>query len=217
MCASRWILLRSISRSRCHFRLLPHRTAWISIWKVFLGAVFRVGCVALLVCLDVKLTNTHSPLVGPIVGGFLIMSALSWRATFWFCVAFAGVIAVALLIFFPETFRDEFKWNDDRTVITPYDELNQPAAQDLSKEEATVNQSEITIEEKPRKGRQHPLAAFILLKHPYILIASLVSGIAFGCMFAVETIIPDLYEEYYGFNSWQTGEEKKSKMYMSPH
>ncbi|KAK4515879.1 uncharacterized protein ATC70_010837 [Mucor velutinosus] len=145
------------------------------------------------------------PLVGPIVGGFLIISALSWRATFWFCVAFAGAVAAGLFFFFPETFRDEYKWNDDKTVITPYSELNQPATQDLSKEKTTADQSEIVIEEEPRKGGQHPLAAFILLKHPFIMIASLVSGIAFGCMFAVETIIPDLYKEYYGFNSWQTG------------
>ncbi|KAF1798868.1 major facilitator superfamily domain-containing protein [Mucor lusitanicus] len=145
------------------------------------------------------------PLVGPIVGGFLIISALSWRATFWFCVAFAGTIAMALFFFFPETFRDETKWNDDKTVINPYNEVDQPAARSLSKEETAVNQSEIVVEEEPKKGGQHPLAAFVLLKHPFIMIASLVSGIAFGCMFAVETIIPDLYEEYYGFNSWQTG------------
>ncbi|GAN10838.1 MFS general substrate transporter [Mucor ambiguus] len=145
------------------------------------------------------------PLVGPIVGGFLIMSALSWRATFWFCVAFAGVVAIGLFLFFPETFRDEYKWNDDKTVTAQPDELNQTAAKDLSKEETTVDQNKIVIEEDPSKRRQHPLAAFILLKHPFIMIASLVSGIAFGCMFAVETIIPDLYEEYYGFNSWQTG------------
>ncbi|EPB84171.1 hypothetical protein HMPREF1544_09093 [Mucor circinelloides 1006PhL] len=145
------------------------------------------------------------PLVGPIVGGFLIMSDLSWRATFWFCVAFAGAIGTTIFFFFPETFRDELKWNDDKTAITSYDELYQEPAQDLNKEENTVNQSETVIEEEPKKRHQHPLAAFILLKHPFMMIASLVSGIAFGCMFAVETIIPDLYEEYYGFNSWQTG------------
>lgn len=158
----------------------------------------------------VKLTKAcNSPLVGPIVGGFLIISALSWRATFWFCVAFAGTIAMALFFFFPETFRDETKWNDDKTVINPYNEVDQPAARSLSKEETAVNQSEIVVEEEPKKGGQHPLAAFVLLKHPFIMIASLVSGIAFGCMFAVETIIPDLYEEYYGFNSWQTGKIEK--------
>ncbi|KAG1149083.1 hypothetical protein G6F37_002929 [Rhizopus arrhizus] len=58
---------------------------------------------------------------------------------------------------------------------------------------------------KEAKKSINPIAPFLLLRHPFILIASLASGIAFGSMFAVETITPDLYEAHYGFNSWKTG------------
>ncbi|KAG0754395.1 hypothetical protein G6F57_013279 [Rhizopus arrhizus] len=58
---------------------------------------------------------------------------------------------------------------------------------------------------KEAKKSINPIAPFLLLRHPFILIASLASGIAFGSMFAVETIIPDLYETHYGFTSWKTG------------
>lgn len=164
------------------------------------------------------------PLLGPIIGGFLIMSDLSWRATFWFCVAFAGSIGAALFFFFPETFRDDLKWdNYDPSLASTltFDELYQPPVQDMNREKTnasntndiqadhvTTKESEIAIKNESQKGQQHPLAAFVLLKHPFIMIASLISGIAFGCMFAIETLVPDLYEEYYGFNSWQTGKDK---------
>jgi multidrug resistance protein len=162
------------------------------------------------------------PLLGPIIGGFLIMSDFSWRATFWFCVAFAGSIGTVLFLFFPETFRDDLKWDNDNASLAStltIDELCQPPAQKLNREKSNASnnkdiqadnvaakESGIAIKNEPQ--RQHPLAAFVLLKHPFIMIASLISGIAFGCMFAIETLVPDLYEEYYDFNSWQTGKDK---------
>ncbi|EPB90787.1 hypothetical protein HMPREF1544_02365 [Mucor circinelloides 1006PhL] len=169
------------------------------------------------------------PLLGPIIGGFLIMSALSWRATFWFCVAFALFIACNIFFLFPETYRDNAKWdlqlptnaNDDKSSSisskTLEDDTNQPETEAIPEKSQidVVEQDQNPVKSKPtvqqqqeqpqQKRRANPFAAFILLRHPFVLCAALVSGIAFGCMFAVETIIPDLYESHYGFNSWQTG------------
>ncbi|KAG2215341.1 hypothetical protein INT46_011711, partial [Mucor plumbeus] len=174
------------------------------------------------------------PLLGPIIGGFLIMSALSWRATFWFCVAFALFIACNIFFFFPETYRDNAKWDmqlpttkdeDNSSSITSrtLEDDNQPETKIVYEKNQidSTEQSNIAVESKPtapppttppptttlqpQKRSSNPFAAFILLKHPFVLCSALVSGIAFGCMFAVETIIPDLYESHYGFNSWQTG------------
>lgn len=36
------------------------------------------------------------------------------------------------------------------------------------------------------------------------------TGICFGTMFTIETIIPILYETTYGFESWQTGKTHAS-------
>ena len=162
------------------------------------------------------------------------MSALSWRATFWFCVAFALFIACNIFFFFPETYRDNAKWDmqlpttkdeDNSSSITSrtLEDDNQPETKIVYEKNQidSTEQSNIAVESKPtapppttppptttlqpQKRSSNPFAAFILLKHPFVLCSALVSGIAFGCMFAVETIIPDLYESHYGFNSWQTG------------
>lgn len=166
------------------------------------------------------------PLLGPIIGGFLIISVLSWRATFWFCVAFALFIACNIFFLFPETYRDNAKWdmhlpttsNDDKSSsissATLEDDEHQPeteAIPEKSQINAVEQAHQTPVESKPAVAqpqparRTNPFAAFLLLRHPFVLCSALVSGIAFGCMFAVETIIPDLYESHYGFNSWQTG------------
>ncbi|KAI8087316.1 major facilitator superfamily domain-containing protein [Thamnidium elegans] len=150
------------------------------------------------------------PLLGPIIGGFLIMSPLTWRATFWFCFAFALSIFTFLFLFFPETYRQHDKYDlelpttKDTSSSTSNDTLNKAEQSDSTVE--TIGQlDEKTVTPVPTKRRMDPLAAFYLLRHPFIFFSAVISGIAFGCMFAVETIIPGLYETHYGFNSWQTG------------
>ncbi|RCH83713.1 hypothetical protein CU098_007768, partial [Rhizopus stolonifer] len=119
------------------------------------------------------------PLLGPIIGGFLIISDLTWRATFWFCFALAVMIFLILFFLLPETYRDDDQFD--------------------------LNLSLANAKLAPIKRRINPIGPFLLLRHPFIFLSSFVSAIAFGCMFAVETIIPDLYEQHYGFNSWKTG------------
>jgi MFS family permease len=169
--------------------------------------------------------------MGPIIGGFLIMSALTWRATFWFCFAFALFIFALVFFFFPETYRIDSKFDLELPVSQPSNvsalssstgsitipqDTDDKAGSGLNKtgiEGSTVIQHEKknapeTSGPKEAKKSINPIAPFLLLRHPFILIASLASGIAFGSMFAVETITPDLYEAHYGFNSWKTGKSK---------
>ncbi|KAI7902729.1 major facilitator superfamily domain-containing protein [Cokeromyces recurvatus] len=172
------------------------------------------------------------PLLGPIIGGFLIMSPLSWRATFWFCFAFALAIFGYLFFFFPETYRVNDKFDlqlpvvnnnsSDPNLTITYNNDNSPSRsssstlnqvttqQDKIMTQEELNRSKNTINEKttiapPTNKRMNPIAPFLLLRHPFIFLASFISGIAFGCMFAVETMLPDLFEQHYGFNAWQTG------------
>ncbi|KAF7730445.1 hypothetical protein EC973_002252 [Apophysomyces ossiformis] len=154
------------------------------------------------------------PLLGPIVGGFLIISNSSWRATFLFCVALA-VFNIAFVFFaLPETYRIDEKFD---TQLPFADRLS--LAEGKSKGSASDSLSETLsgTDERPKenastanvnvpsKPKLNPISVFLLLRHPFILMGSLVSGIAFGCMFATETIVPILYTQYYGFSSWETG------------
>ncbi|KAI9485706.1 MAG: major facilitator superfamily domain-containing protein [Benjaminiella poitrasii] len=168
------------------------------------------------------------PLLGPIIGGFLIMSALSWRATFWFCVAFGLAILLVLFFFFPETYRVNEKFdldlpvtvsdkNNNTSIVSSNTSSRSSATLDqVTRNEANNKQQSLSLHENndidqektitpaPPK-RINPIAPFLLLRHPFIFLASLVSGLAFGSMFAVETMVPDLFESVYGFNSWETG------------
>jgi MFS family permease len=51
----------------------------------------------------------------------------------------------------------------------------------------------------------NPLRSVLLLRHLFVWMIAVQTGICFGTMFTIETIIPDLYSVYYGFESWQTG------------
>lgn len=50
-------------------------------------------------------------ILGPIIGGFLIMSELTWKATFWFCFAFGMAVFLYLFFLYPETYRDNAKFD----------------------------------------------------------------------------------------------------------
>lgn len=172
------------------------------------------------------------PLLGPIVGGFLIMSPLGWRATFWFCFALGIFIFLVTFFFTPETFRVDAKFDVELPVVnnekTMSDQqygvsgstrhiVNQDDSSQVST--ATViddDTSFIIIKDKNQinnhsKNMQHikqrfnPFAAFALLRHPFIFMASVTAGLFFAAMFATEAILPDAFKEVYGLSSWQTG------------
>ncbi|KAI9279663.1 major facilitator superfamily domain-containing protein [Sporodiniella umbellata] len=149
------------------------------------------------------------PLLGPILGGFLIMSPLSWRATFWFCFALSLFIFVLVFFALPETYRVDARFPEKLPVVV--DKAPSLSSTDTVEKASDEKETALNITEQKEQDqavirkRINPFAPFYMLKHPAILLASLSSGIAFGCMFATETITPDLYETHYGFDSWKTG------------
>ncbi|CAO3597499.1 unnamed protein product [Absidia cylindrospora] len=56
-----------------------------------------------------------------------------------------------------------------------------------------------------KSNKFNPLRSVLLLRHMFVWMIAVQTGICFGTMFTIETIIPDLYTQYYGFESWQTG------------
>jgi MFS family permease len=121
-----------------------------------------------------------------------------------------------VFFFFPETYRINAKFdvelpttaepkNADNASLSGTLDENAPASKyhDMVEKEDSAEEKSPVVEQKKR--RMNPIASFYFLRHPFVLLSSLISGIAFGCMFAVETIIPSLYEEHYGFTSWKTG------------
>ncbi|KAI8078881.1 major facilitator superfamily domain-containing protein [Halteromyces radiatus] len=148
------------------------------------------------------------PLLGPILGGVLIMSKEGWRATFWFCLALGLFASLMVFFFLPETYRDNARFDASLPIAEKTDQTQQGVTQTTEDASSIADDEDgITISNSTpiKKARMNPLSSFFLLRHPFIFLASLVGGICFGSMFAVETIIPSLFEQKYSFNSWQTG------------
>ncbi|KAI7871518.1 major facilitator superfamily domain-containing protein [Spinellus fusiger] len=158
------------------------------------------------------------PLLGPIVGGFLILSKDTRRATFWFCFAFSIFIFFLTLFFLPETFRLNNFWDHPSNDVLPSNssmitvntvELESGKNGKMKKVEAgKANEIERTIVQplcKTEKKSMNPISAILLLRHPFVLLSSITGGIFFGCMFTLETIIPGQLMEKYNLNSWQIG------------
>jgi hypothetical protein len=55
----------------------------------------------------------------------------------------------------------------------------------------------------PQPIKFNPFRSLIFLSHPFVFLTSVSMGVAFGVMFTFETILPDLFEDTYGLNSWQ--------------
>ncbi|KAI7869718.1 major facilitator superfamily domain-containing protein [Spinellus fusiger] len=156
------------------------------------------------------------PLFGPIIGGFLILSKNTWRATFWFCFAFSIFIFFLIFFFLPETYRLNDIWDHLSNEVLPSNSsmttLNEVELENGKNEKLEKLEKfegiERTIAQPPyktEKKNMNPIAAILLLRHPFVLISSIAGGIFFGCMFTLETIIPGQLVEKYNLSSWQIG------------
>lgn len=168
------------------------------------------------------------PLVGPIIGGGLT-TGLGWRSTFWFCAGYGVFLFCFLLVFLPETYRLDHVWAtrviEEKTEVTEegYEcrhqeqqevqhEVQPPRHSSDASTIATHNSSSPRLstdggsrKSAPQRARLNPLKSLALLRHAFVILIALGAGICFGTMFTIETTIPNLYETYYDFKSWQTG------------
>ncbi|KAI8136917.1 major facilitator superfamily domain-containing protein [Fennellomyces sp. T-0311] len=145
------------------------------------------------------------PLIGPILGGFLIMSDLSWRATFWFCFAFAFAVVLLIIFTYPETYRINEKW-DGLPTKNDSASVRSGTVSIVASKTSNDDTPTVTDEKQGKKKKtMNPIRPFLMLRHPHVLLTSIVMSVAFGSMFAVETIIPTLFETNYHFVPWQTG------------
>ncbi|KAI7896717.1 major facilitator superfamily domain-containing protein [Mucor mucedo] len=145
------------------------------------------------------------PLVGPIVGGG-VTTAIGWRSVFWICAGYGVLLFLFLFFFFPETYRLDHQWDQTFTELQ-----SQTTLVDLSSV-VVLDQEEPKPSTPPpppppveNTTRFNPFKSFMMLKYAFVCCVAIEIGFCFGTMFTLETLIPDLYYEHYGFDSWQTG------------
>ncbi|KAG1115396.1 hypothetical protein G6F42_013948 [Rhizopus arrhizus] len=142
------------------------------------------------------------PLFGPIFGGYLV-ERWGWRSVFWLLFVF-GCILLALVVFaMEETYREESIWGKESKAIS--DSKNEDVGNEkqpslvLNDEQQQVDTSEQNTMTEVKM--MNPFASLALLRHPFVLIFSMATGFAFGGMFAIENMLPELYTSVYGLSS----------------
>lgn len=133
----------------------------------------------------------------------------TWRATFWFLSAYGLCILFAVFFVLPETYRVENP-SENGIVIDDVSSSSSTSDEELGyykrNEKAVSNEKQEPDPTTPKAhSMMNPLEPFFMLRHPFVLMASTISGVAFGAMYAVETIMPSLYQQHYDFVAWQTG------------
>ncbi|KAI9495757.1 major facilitator superfamily domain-containing protein [Zychaea mexicana] len=151
------------------------------------------------------LGNTFGPLIGPMIGGFLVMTDLTWRATFWLCAGLVvnSVIYVSATNTSVEGSHVQVLDDEDRattpTIHLVIDSKDVEKQQQREKEgdtlEAVISSSS-QEKDHEREKSLNLFRPFALLRYP---------NIALSTVLAIETVIPILYERIHSFNSWQTG------------
>lgn len=133
----------------------------------------------------------------------------TWRATFWFLSAYGLCILFSVFFILPETYRVEDP-SENGIVIDDVSSSSSTSDEELGyyKKEKKDDCSSAKHQHDsvtPKVQLMNPLEPFFMLRHPFVLMASTISGVAFGAMYAVETIMPSLYQQHYDFVAWQTG------------
>ncbi|KAG2221157.1 hypothetical protein INT45_007734 [Circinella minor] len=150
------------------------------------------------------------PIIAPTIGGFLAASDMKWRATFLFCLAFGGVLLILVILCVPETYRDHQRFDDSPSLpTTAVESSTQEITSDTNIARwttvSTISKEQVYNNQLNNKKKFNPVRPFGLLRFPHILLPSLATAIIFGSMFSIETVLPNLFYQEYGFNSLQIG------------
>ncbi|RCH77940.1 hypothetical protein CU098_002304, partial [Rhizopus stolonifer] len=132
------------------------------------------------------------PLFGPIFGGFLV-ERWGWQSVFWLLFCFGCILLLLVFFAMEETYRQESIWGKESKATALEDietDKITPPVQDVSEQNTMIESKMI-----------NPLSSLALLRHPFVLVFSMATGFAFGGMFAIENMLPDLYTSTYGLSS----------------
>jgi hypothetical protein len=126
----------------------------------------------------------------------------------------------------PETYRDDARWDAEREKREA--EQRQVEGGQQPDEEGSYHKNDEKPESETTESAQKPdhpdpedpkketkrksINIFDPLRslfQPFVFLTAFMTAVAFGGMFAVETIIPGQYESKFGLNTWQTGKKMR--------
>ncbi|KAK7470096.1 hypothetical protein VKT23_001536 [Stygiomarasmius scandens] len=136
------------------------------------------------------------PVLGPLVGGFVAESSLSWEWIFWVMFIFAGASTVTMILLLPETYGPV---------------LLQQKARRLRKADPVANKDLIAEHEKQDWSLKNTLhrtiyRPFIMLSmEPILVLITIYLSVVYGVLYALFEAFPVIFVETHGFTLSQNG------------
>ncbi|KAG1815121.1 MFS general substrate transporter [Suillus subaureus] len=164
------------------------------------------------------------PSLGPIFGGALTQ-ALSWRAVFWFLVVWGGMIFLAFIFLFKDTFRKErsatyqnalnsrlqkqqsSKAKDESRIISKSEVSgeNQTTSKDIEAQQ-TILPAPAIKDVKLSMADVNPFPAyFSIVSRKNNLFILIVSGLTFAFSFSIMYTCARTLSMYYNYDALKTG------------
>ncbi|PIL27281.1 MFS general substrate transporter [Ganoderma sinense ZZ0214-1] len=136
------------------------------------------------------------PVLGPIAGGFIIMSPIGWRWIFWIMMMFAGVCTVLAFLFLPETYAPVIlQWKAQRLRKAD------PEANSLLYSEHA--RSDWSLSGVLHRTLFRPVQMIIC--EPILLLVTIYTSLVYGVLYATFEAIPFIFITTRGFNIRQVG------------
>ncbi|KAI0036306.1 MFS polyamine transporter, partial [Vararia minispora EC-137] len=136
------------------------------------------------------------PVLGPIVGGFIIPSPLGWRAVFWVVVAFAACSTLLALLVLPETHAPTLMAHKARRLRTllpsHHARLYAPSERVVWTAQSLLDRTLL----RPFK---------MLVVEPILLLVTIYISIVYGCLYSLFESVPLIFTTTRSFTPSQTG------------
>jgi MFS transporter, DHA1 family, multidrug resistance protein len=129
------------------------------------------------------------PILGPIVGAFVVPSHLGWRWDFWILLIFSGICLIFCVLFIPETFHPV---------------LLQKKAKQLRKADPVKNANKYAAFDKRDTSLKSILDRTLLrpfhmlLLEPILVLITIYIGMVYGLIYALFELYPIIFNEVRG-------------------
>ncbi|KAG7441532.1 MFS general substrate transporter [Guyanagaster necrorhizus] len=136
------------------------------------------------------------PVLGPLVGGFIATSPVSWRWVFWVMMIFAGACTILGIIFLPETYAPALLLKKAQTLRKDNPEKNAHLYAEHEKQDWSIRGVLHRTLYRPFQ---------MLLMEPILVLVTIYLSVVYGVLYALFEAIPVIFVETRGFTIWQNG------------
>ncbi|EMD32362.1 hypothetical protein CERSUDRAFT_108809 [Gelatoporia subvermispora B] len=136
------------------------------------------------------------PVLGPIVGGYVVESSLGWRWVFWLMMIFAGSCTIVAILFVPETYAPVILQRKAQRLRRADPEKN-------AKVYAEHERADWSIKGVVHRTLYRPIQMLIL--EPILVLVTLYLSLMYGVLYALFEALPIIFMGTRGFTEGQAG------------